>query len=315
MASGSELTKRHAEKHQSLPSQDQKPILGCIRVRGIGFTDIFALPILPRHTSAYNCGRRVASAHDLTPDLGFLPIHAGVMKKILLVDAEPVASAGLQRTLRGFGFSVQVAESAEAAHTAIAQTQFDLILVDFDLSKSKQPRIEVVSGTGLVRELRAAKVNIPILMYTGLEAEWYETASLDAGADDFILKRTSKSTLLSRIHAHLRRFERDFGQTPRTTQRLGIGRFVLDREARMLAADEKPIPLTAKETELLELLAAEPGRIVPTQEILNKLWEDEGPKSSAALNSALKRFRRKLDNNHVRDLVESVKGQGFKLAL
>lgn len=83
----------------------------------------------------------------------------------------------------------------------------------------------------------------------------------------------------------------------------------------MLAADEKPIPLTAKETELLELLAAEPGRIVPTQEILNKLWEDEGPKSSAALNSALKRFRRKLDNNHVRDLVESVKGQGFKLAL
>jgi DNA-binding response OmpR family regulator len=237
------------------------------------------------------------------------------MKKILLVDAEPVASAGLQRTLRGFGFSVQVAESAEAAHTAIAQTQFDLILVDFDLSKSKQPRIEVVSGTGLVRELRAAKVNIPILMYTGLEAEWYETASLDAGADDFILKRTSKSTLLSRIHAHLRRFERDFGQTPRTTQRLGIGRFVLDREARVLAADEKPIPLTAKETELLELLAAEPGRIVPTQEILNKLWENEGPKSSAALNSALKRFRRKLDNNHVRDLVESVKGQGFKLAL
>ncbi|RXH53872.1 response regulator transcription factor [Granulicella sibirica] len=236
------------------------------------------------------------------------------MKTILLVDADLVSSTGLQRTLRGFGFSVQIAENAEAAHTAVSTTRFDLILVDFDLSIPKQPQAQVTSGTGLVRELRAAKVNTPILMYTALEAEWYETASLDAGADDFILKRAPKSTLLSRIHAHLRRYDRDMGKAPSSTRRLGIGRFVLDRTARVLAVDEKPIPLTARETELLELLAANPERVVPTQEILDKLWQEGDKKSSAALNSALKRFRQKLDENQIQDLVENVKGRGFKLA-
>jgi len=236
------------------------------------------------------------------------------MKTILLVDPDLVSSTGLQRTLRGFGFSVQIAENAEAAHTAVSTTRFDLILVDFDLSIPKRPRAQVTSGTGLVRELRAAKVNTPILMYTALEAEWYETASLDAGADDFILKRAPKSTLLSRIHAHLRRYDRDMRKAPSSTRRLGIGRFVLDRTARVLAVDEKPIPLTARETELLELLAANPERVVPTQEILDKLWQEGDKKSSAALNSALKRFRQKLDQNQIQDLVENVKGRGFKLA-
>jgi DNA-binding response OmpR family regulator len=236
------------------------------------------------------------------------------MKKILLVDTEPVSATGLQRTLGGFEFSVQVAESAEAAHAALGAASFDLILVDFDLGRPKQPEVPTISGTCLVRELRAAKVNIPILMYTALEAEWYETASLDAGADDFILKRATKATLLSRIHAHLRRYERDMGKVQSSTHRLGIGRFVLDRKARVLAADEKPIPLTARETELLELLAADPKRVVPTQEILDKLWEPGDKPSTSALNSALKRFRQKLDENQVHDLIENVKGQGFRLA-
>jgi len=241
--------------------------------------------------------------------------HAGVMKKILLVDTEPVSATGLQRTLRGFEFSVQVAGSAEAAHAALSTTSFDLILVDFDLSKPKQSGVPTISGTSLVRELRAAKVNIPILMYTALEAEWYETASLDAGADDFILKRAPKATLLSRIHAHLRRYERDMGKAPSGTRRLGIGPFVLDRKARVLASDEKPIPLTARETELLELLAADPERVVPTQEILDKLWEPGDKPSLSGLKSALKRFRRKLDENQVQDFIENVKGQGFRLAI
>jgi DNA-binding response OmpR family regulator len=236
------------------------------------------------------------------------------MKSILLVDDEPVVSAGLQRTLYRFGFIVEVAETPEAAHAWIEKSQFDLILVEFDLSKSSERPSTGIYGTGLVRELRAARVNVPILMYTVLEGEWYETASLDAGADDFILKRTSKSTLLSRLYAHIRRHDRYMGKSPSSTRRVGIGRFVLYLEAHVLAADEKPIFLTVKETRLLEVLAASPGRIVPTQEILDKVWGNELQKSPAALRSAIKRLRKKLDENDVQDMIENVKGRGFKLA-
>lgn len=274
------------------------------------------LALLPCGTSAYN-GRkeRVLQHADLIVlARDAIHIHAGDMKKILLVDTEPVSAAGLQRTLAGFEFCVEVVTSAEDAHAALSASSFDLILVEFDLSKTKQHGTPAISGTGLVRELRAAQVKLPILMYTALEAEWYETAALDAGADDFILKRIPKTTLLSRIHAHLRRYDRDTGKVESSTRRLGVGRFVLDRKARVLAADEKPIPLTARETELLELLATNPERVVPTQEILDKLWTSDDKPTMTALNSALKRFRQKLDENQVQDLVENVKGQGFRLA-
>jgi len=99
----------------------------------------------------------------------------------------------------------------------VESSKFDLILVDFDLGPKNDPKLSV-SGTGLVFELRAAKVGLPILMYTVLEGEWYELASLHAGADGYILKSTSIQLLISRLHAHIRRYERDTGKrrAPRT---------------------------------------------------------------------------------------------------
>jgi len=99
---------------------------------------------------------------------------------ILLVDDEPVVADGLQRTLRNFGFEVQLADNAGTARQMVENSKFDLILVDFDLGPKNDPKLSV-SGTGLVFELRAAKVGLPILMYTVLEGEWYELASLHAG--------------------------------------------------------------------------------------------------------------------------------------
>lgn len=239
------------------------------------------------------------------------------MKSILLVDDEPVIATGLKRTLGKFGFAVEVVSTPEAAHESLHERSFDLILVDFDLNKSAAAGKANVYGIGLVKELRAARIHVPILIYTVLEGALYEQASLDAGADDFVLKRTaqsSMSTFLSRLHMHIRRHERDTGHLPRTTRRLGIGKFTLDRDARVLAADDTPIPLTSRETQLLSLLGANPDRIVPTHEILEKVWKDEKEKSPAALFSAIKRFRQKLSEHRVQNLIENVKGKGFRVA-
>jgi DNA-binding response OmpR family regulator len=236
------------------------------------------------------------------------------MKSILLVDDEPVVATGLQRTLRKFGFLVDLVQTPDEAHKRLEEAQFDLILVDFDLNKKTEPAGAGVYGIGLIKELRAAKISVPILVYTVLDGEWYEQASLDAGADDFILKTVPISTLLSRLHMHLRRHERDTGRDARSTRRLGIGRFVLDRENQVLAANEEPIGLTVRETKLLSVLGANPGRVISAQELLDEVWGKEADRSPAALFSALKRLRQKLEEHQVHNFIENVKGEGFKVS-
>ena len=156
-------------------------------------------------------------------------------------------------------------ESGSDAHRLLVKNQFDLILMEFDLTprtdaeRPSESHFSISarwSGPGLVRELRAAQVASPVLVYTVFEGEPYETASLDAGADDFIVKRPPISVLLSRLHAHLRRRERDLGLADKAQRRVRIGRFTIDRQACILLADEKPVLLSNREIKLLEKLGA-----------------------------------------------------------
>lgn len=244
------------------------------------------------------------------------------MNSILLVDSEVVVATALQTTLRRFGLDVDLAASYEAAHERLQMQTFDLILVEFDLSSRPNEKStfelsqcgkESWSGPGLVRELRATGVSCPILVYTAHDADLYETASLDAGADDYIIKKGPVSTLLSRLHAHLRRSERDLGFVAKAERRVAIGRFMLDRKAKILLADEKGIKLAQREMLLLEKLASSPSRIFSSDEILNFVYGDHVRRSLPALSSLLRRLRQKMAANDLPDLVENVRGRGFRL--
>jgi DNA-binding response OmpR family regulator len=244
------------------------------------------------------------------------------MNSILLVDSESVLANALQSTLSGCGFDVEVADTGETARARLRKTHFDLILVDFDLSP--RPSNDVIldppksasgswSGTGLIRELRATGVTSPILVHTVLEGELYETASLDAGADDYIVKKAPISLLLSRLHAHLRRSERDLGLASKAERRVAIGRFTLDRKARVLLADEKTITLASREMKLLEKLASSPSRVFSPNEILDEVWGNHLRRSLPALSGLLRRLRQKMSKNGLPDPVENVRGRGFRL--
>ena len=129
------------------------------------------------------------------------------MNSILLVDDEKVICAEFARTLEGLGFKVEVADTVESGLACAQATRFDAILVEFNLRSERRAHPRTGSGLQLVRQLRALDVSAPVLMFTAMEGEVYETASLDAGADDFILKTTSIPSLVSRLRAHIRRHE------------------------------------------------------------------------------------------------------------
>lgn len=129
------------------------------------------------------------------------------MNSILLVDDEPIICAELQRTLSALGLRVETAFTVEAARRLARKTQFDAILVEFNVKSEREGRPRSGNGVELVRQLRMSRFGIPILMYTAMEGELYEMASLDAGADEFIQKTCSSASLASRIRAHIRRHE------------------------------------------------------------------------------------------------------------
>jgi DNA-binding response OmpR family regulator len=130
------------------------------------------------------------------------------MNSILLVDDEMVICAEFARTLEGLGFEVKLANTVESALSSAGEARFDAILVEFDLRSARSDHPRTGNGLKVIRQLRTLEVTAPILMFTAMKGELYETGSLDAGADDFILKTTSIPSLVSRVRAHIRRNER-----------------------------------------------------------------------------------------------------------
>ena len=134
------------------------------------------------------------------------------MNSILVVDDETVICAEFARTLKGLGFEVEVAPDVESGLSSAEAARFDAILVEFNLRSERRSHPRAGNGLQLVRQLRALDLNTPVLMFTAMEGELYETASFDAGADDFVLKTTSIPSLASRIRAHIRRNEQSLGK-------------------------------------------------------------------------------------------------------
>jgi DNA-binding response OmpR family regulator len=134
------------------------------------------------------------------------------MNSILLVDDETIICAEFARTLEGLGFKVGVAPDVESGLSCAEAAQFDAILVEFNLRSERHSHPRTGNGLQLVRQLRALDVIAPVLMFTAMEGELYETASLNAGADDFILKTTSIPSLASRIRVHIRRHQQSLDE-------------------------------------------------------------------------------------------------------
>jgi DNA-binding response OmpR family regulator len=134
------------------------------------------------------------------------------MNSILLVDDETAICTEFARTLEGLGFEVEVAPDVESGLSRAEAAQFDAILVEFNLRSKRRAHPRTGNGLQLVRQLRALDANTPVLMFTAMEGEPYETASLNAGADDFIPKTISIPSLVSRLRAHIRRHQKSPGE-------------------------------------------------------------------------------------------------------
>src|ERR687891_2324082 len=179
------------------------------------------------------------------------------MPKVLIVEDDPAVRDVVEYALAREGMETETAESGEAATELLySDARFDLVILDVMLPDT--------DGLTLCRELRSADSalrDVPVIMVTARDDETSVVVGLEVGADDYVTKPFSPRELVSRVRAHLRRRRLDAKRVPHERQRLEFPGLELDLSSRQVTSAGVPVALTAREFEVLALLASHPGRV------------------------------------------------------
>jgi two-component system KDP operon response regulator KdpE len=218
---------------------------------------------------------------------------------VLVVDDEPQILRALQTNLRGAGYEVETASTAEAALASAAMRPPDAVILDLVLPDG--------SGIGVCRELRSwSDAPVLVLSVVGDEAE--KVAALDAGADDYVQKPFGIDELLARLRALLRR------AGPSTEPVLEIGEVVIDLEKHLVTAGGRHVSLTPNEFELLRVLAQNEGKLMTHPAILREVWGPAYGAESHYLHVYISQLRRKLEPDPARPrYLLTEPGAGYRL--
>ncbi|HEX5758884.1 MAG TPA: response regulator transcription factor [Thermoanaerobaculia bacterium] len=202
-------------------------------------------------------------------------------------------------------FEVLPAPSASDALRLCRFNHPDLLLLDLSLPDA--------SGLDVLREIREADgidsrfdPRLPVIILTGRGADTDRVRGLDSGADDYMTKPFRYAELRARIGAVLRR------RSNRHEGPAKVGDLIVDPVRRKVLVGEREVPLAKKEFSLLRMLATDPTRVFPKEELLRAIWAYDGNHKTRTLDSHASRLRRKLDPEHGRFVINCW-GIGYRL--
>ncbi|MFT4202155.1 response regulator transcription factor [Gordonia sp. (in: high G+C Gram-positive bacteria)] len=221
--------------------------------------------------------------------------------RILVVDDDRAVRESLRRSLTFNGYVVETAgDGLEALEKVVAQRP-DVLLLDVMM-----PRMD---GLEVCRRLRSAGDDLPILVLTARDSVSERVAGLDAGADDYLAKPFALEELLARLRALLRRT----GPDEEDSEALEFEDLRLDPVTRDVTRGERSISLTRTEFALLEMLMANPRRVLSRSRILEEVWGYDFPTSGNALEVYVGYLRRKTEADGEPRLIHTVRGVGYVL--
>ncbi|MDY4043555.1 MAG: response regulator transcription factor [Marinifilaceae bacterium] len=203
--------------------------------------------------------------------------------KILIVDDEADLREILQFNLESEGYSVDTAESAEQALKKLSPAH-KLILLDVMMGG--------MSGFKMAEKLRKElHNNIPIIFLTAKDTENDMLTGFSIGGDDYISKPFSIKEVSARVKAVLKRSKNDIENT---SPIITVGEITLDLNTKCVTANGQLLPITKKEFEILCLLAQNPGHIFSREDILNRIWQNDGYVLERTVDVHITRLRKKL---------------------
>ena len=221
--------------------------------------------------------------------------------KLLIVEDEPKMASALQRGLLERGFEAEIVTAGFEAEEKAAASEYDVILLDRVLPDR--------DGLDVCRNLRRLGVRSKVLMVTALSGTAEKIDGLDAGADDYMTKPFEFDELVARLRALMRRGEAS------EARHLRFDGLELDLYSRSARRAGQTIELSNREFSLLEFLMRNPNRALSRTQIGSQVWDINFEPSSNVVDVYVSALRRKIDRSFDRELIQTVKGVGYRLGV
>lgn len=220
--------------------------------------------------------------------------------RVLVLEDETILRENLTDRLRKEGFVVDAAgEGVEGAYFAV-EYPLDLAIVDLGLPGK--------SGLEVVRELRRAGKNYPVLILTARDHWQDKVEALELGADDYLTKPFRTEELLARVHALLRR------SAGHANPEVQFGPLAVNLSSQKVALDGQPLDLTSFEYKLLAYFVLHPDQVLSKMQLNEHLYEDDADPESNVIEVIIGRLRKKLDPSGDWKPIQTLRGRGYRFS-
>ncbi len=218
---------------------------------------------------------------------------------ILVVDDDEDIVALMRDFLEAQGYTVLAAYNGDEALRSLQEQAIDCVLLDVMMPGQ--------SGFEVVREIREMG-ELPVLFLSAKQEDSDKIRGLGLGADDYIVKSASAAEVVARVKAVLRRVH---GGVARPSSMLDYGRVQIDQRAREVRVEGEPVPVTAREFDILQLLAENPRQVFTRDQIYERFWGDFGDRH--ALTVYIRRLREKIEEDPANPkFITTVWGVGYR---
>ena len=220
--------------------------------------------------------------------------------RVLLVEDDPTTSKSIEMMLSSAGMVLDVTDLGEDGLEIGKLYDYDIIVLDLMLPD--------IDGYEVLRRLRSAKVETPVLILSGLTESEQKVKGLGTGADDYLTKPFNKNELVARIHAIVRRSKGHSESIIRT------GKLSVNLDGRTVEVDDKPVHLTGKEYGIMELLSLRKGTTLTKEMFLNHLYNGMDEPELKIIDVFVCKLRKKLATVSDEEVyIHTVWGRGYVL--
>jgi two-component system, OmpR family, copper resistance phosphate regulon response regulator CusR len=226
------------------------------------------------------------------------------MQRILIVEDEVKVANAVKMGLEENGFEVDVAYDGRIGKGLAASQDYDLVILDLNLPHH--------NGYEICEVIRRRNSKVPVIMLTALGGMDDKMQAFELGADDYLVKPFDFRELLARIRVFLKRAGADVSAAQR--YKLVIADLEIDRERKEVTRAGKKIPLTAKEFQLLELLALHKGKVISKLTIAEKVWNIDFDTGTNVIEVYMNFLRKKIDKDFELKLLHTKTGMGYYIS-